>query len=117
MFGLRFGELLVIGVIALVFIGPKKLPGVARTLGKGMREFQNATRGLMDQTQEAMRTEDQDEYGDFTKEEVEAAMKKAAEEDPNTFEADVVASSKSSPEANKDENMSQKDDENKKNLS
>ena len=49
MFGLGFAEILVILVIALVFIGPKRLPGLARTLGKGLREFQNATRGIMEQ--------------------------------------------------------------------
>lgn len=46
MFGLGVGEVLVILVIALVFIGPKKLPELAKGLGKGMREFQNAMRGI-----------------------------------------------------------------------
>jgi sec-independent protein translocase protein TatA len=49
MFGLGFGELLVIAVIALIFIGPKKLPELAKGLGQGMREFQNASKGLTDQ--------------------------------------------------------------------
>lgn len=48
MFGLGVGEIIVILVIALIFIGPKKLPELARGLGKGMREFQNAARGLTD---------------------------------------------------------------------
>jgi TatA/E family protein of Tat protein translocase len=42
MFGLGGGELLLIGFMALIFIGPKKLPELARSLGKGIREFQNA---------------------------------------------------------------------------
>ena len=46
MFGLGIGEILVILVIALIFIGPKKLPELAKNLGKGMREFQNAMRGI-----------------------------------------------------------------------
>lgn len=33
MFDIGFSELLVIGVVALVVIGPERLPGVARTLG------------------------------------------------------------------------------------
>jgi len=49
MFGLGFGELLVIAVIALIFIGPKKLPELAKGLGQGLREFQNASKGLTDQ--------------------------------------------------------------------
>ena len=39
-------ELIVILVIALLVIGPKKLPDVARSIGKGLREFRNATSGL-----------------------------------------------------------------------
>ena len=46
MFGLVVGEIAVILIIALVFIGPKKLPELARTLGKGFREFQNAMKGI-----------------------------------------------------------------------
>lgn len=39
MFGLGFGEMLLILAVALVVIGPKKLPGLARTLGRGVAEF------------------------------------------------------------------------------
>lgn len=43
MFGIGIPELFVILVIALIFIGPSKLPDVARSLGRGMREFRRAT--------------------------------------------------------------------------
>ncbi len=55
MFGLGFGELLIILVIALIFIGPKKLPELAKGLGKGLREFQNATKGFSEQLDQAKR--------------------------------------------------------------
>ncbi|MEX0798733.1 MAG: twin-arginine translocase TatA/TatE family subunit [Bacteriovoracaceae bacterium] len=48
MFGLGVGEIVIILFIALIFIGPKKLPELAKGLGKGMREFQNAAKGLQD---------------------------------------------------------------------
>lgn len=48
MFGLGAGELLIIFVFALIFIGPKKLPELARGLGKGIREFQKAKDEMMD---------------------------------------------------------------------
>lgn len=51
MFGLGFGELIVIFLIALIFIGPKKLPELAKGLGKGIREFQNAAKGFTDDLQ------------------------------------------------------------------
>ena len=46
MFGLGFGELVLILLIALIFIGPKKLPELAKGLGKGIRDFQNAAKGM-----------------------------------------------------------------------
>jgi sec-independent protein translocase protein TatA len=55
MFGLGFGELLIILVIALIFIGPKKLPELAKGLGKGLKEFQNATKGFSEQLDQAKR--------------------------------------------------------------
>lgn len=48
MFGLGIGELVVIFIIALIFIGPKKLPELARGLGQGLKEFQNASKGFTD---------------------------------------------------------------------
>ena len=36
-------ELLLIGVIALIFLGPRKLPQMVRTIGKSMAEFRRAT--------------------------------------------------------------------------
>jgi len=35
-------HLLFIGVVALVVLGPKRLPGLARALGHGIREFREA---------------------------------------------------------------------------
>lgn len=52
MFGLGFGELIVIFLIALIFIGPKKLPELAKGLGKGIKQFQDAAKGLTDQMQD-----------------------------------------------------------------
>ncbi len=49
MFGLGFGEIVIILVLALLLFGPKKLPEVAKQLGKGMRDFQKATEDLKGQ--------------------------------------------------------------------
>jgi Tat protein translocase TatB subunit len=49
MFGLGMGELLVIMAIALIFLGPKRLPDVATSLGKAIRSFRKATRELSSQ--------------------------------------------------------------------
>jgi len=47
MFGLGAGELLLIFVIAILFLGPKKIPELAKGLGQAMREFQKARDEMM----------------------------------------------------------------------
>jgi len=42
---LGLGELVVIAVIALVVIGPRRMPAVARALGEAVRAFQEALKG------------------------------------------------------------------------
>jgi sec-independent protein translocase protein TatB len=43
MFGVGGPELLIICVVALIVIGPKKLPELLRSLGKGMAEFKRVS--------------------------------------------------------------------------
>jgi Tat protein translocase TatB subunit len=43
MFGIGFPELLLIMAVALIVLGPKRLPDIARALGRGLSEFKKAT--------------------------------------------------------------------------
>ena len=43
MFGIGMPEMLIILALALIIIGPKKLPDLAKSMGRAMREFKKAT--------------------------------------------------------------------------
>src|SRR5512142_2395338 len=58
MFGLGFGEIVIILVLALILLGPQRLPDVAKSLGKGLREFKKATDDLKDQCESELYAED-----------------------------------------------------------
>jgi sec-independent protein translocase protein TatB len=55
MFDIGWGELIVIGVVALIAIGPKELPTVLRTMGQWMGKIRRMASEFQGQFQEAMR--------------------------------------------------------------
>ncbi|MEA2659178.1 MAG: hypothetical protein QOF64_1774 [Candidatus Binatota bacterium] len=83
MFGIGMPELLLILGLALIVLGPKKLPELARALGKGMAEFRRATDELKDEFRQ-MEREIDDSSSEVSKDEpliesrVEPAVSKPA---------------------------------------
>lgn len=71
MFGIGMPELLVILGLALIILGPKKLPDIARGLGRAMREFKRASDEMRDSLQEE--TRDLEEVKDTIVEEMAQA--------------------------------------------
>ena len=45
-FNIGFPELIIVLVIALIVLGPKRLPEVGRSLGRGMKEFKDSVSGF-----------------------------------------------------------------------
>jgi Tat protein translocase TatB subunit len=72
MFGIGFPELVVILVVALIVLGPERLPEVARTLGKGLAELRRATSGL---------TEELNNARNFLEQETQSATQEAAKQE------------------------------------
>lgn len=61
MFGIGFQEMLIILVVVLIFFGPKRLPDLAKSLGKGIAEFKKASEEVRKGIDEAVREEETDE--------------------------------------------------------
>ncbi len=55
MFDISWSELLIIGIVALIVIGPKELPGALRTLGQWMSKIRRMASEFQGQFQDAMR--------------------------------------------------------------
>src|SRR5689334_16600145 len=68
MFGMGMGELIVILIVALLVLGPDKIPDAAKAIGKGMRELRKHSRGLQE-------TLEQDEQLSSTVREIKSALR------------------------------------------
>lgn len=52
--GFGWQELILVLLIAMLLFGAKRLPEIARSMGKSMREFKDATKGLADDVKSGM---------------------------------------------------------------
>ena len=77
MFGIGIPEIIIIAAVALIFIGPDKLPGVLRSIGKGLVEIKRATSDVRSTMQNEMQK---------IEEEIELSeVRKSAEDFSNEF--------------------------------
>ena len=53
-------EILLIMLVILIFFGPKKIPDLARGLGKGLREFRKASQEIRDDIEKELKIEAKD---------------------------------------------------------
>jgi len=94
MFGISMPELLVVFVVALLVLGPKRLPEVARVLGRGLAEFRRATADITGELRDAK---------EMIEKEAEGAAQ-AASAEPKPPESDVP-SRPAAKEATADETL------------
>lgn len=68
MFGIGWHELVLILAVALIFIGPKKLPDLAKSLGRALAEFKKATNDFKESiSMDSTLNEVKDEFKDMGK--------------------------------------------------
>ncbi|HLQ75934.1 MAG TPA: twin-arginine translocase TatA/TatE family subunit [Terriglobia bacterium] len=67
MMGLGVPELLIIGVIALLIFGPKKLPELGKGLGKSIRDFKDAMSEKDQPENEQAKNKEQDKHETVSK--------------------------------------------------
>ena len=89
-----WGELLIILIVALLVVGPEKLPLYARKTARFVRNFQKVTTGLTSQISKAINLEDEEDgkASDFKKDLIE--VKKSLEKDVADLRATLDAQSK-----------------------
>lgn len=100
MFGIGMPELLLILVVALVVLGPKRLPEVARVLGRGLAEFRRATSDLTDELRNAqimLEEEARQATQEARRKEVAAAIAKQPKPPPEALPQDALQGASAAP--------------------
>jgi TatA/E family protein of Tat protein translocase len=94
MFNVGPAEIIVILLIALIVFGPKRLPEIGKTVGKGLREFRQATQGVKDELSLSLSDdEDDDEPQPTTNTGVSTSTGASTETSPTAPTADGAAPS------------------------
>ena len=81
-------ELIVVLIIALIVLGPQRLPDVARSLGRGMREFRSALDRPDEEDEEAK--EDEPVPSEEPEETLDRYQKEADSSEPSSSSRDLV---------------------------
>jgi len=78
MFGIGGGELIIIVIIAFIFLGPEKFPGIAKSFGKSLRNFKDTGSEIKKTIYEEVKNSDIDKISIVK--DLQSEIKKAKEE-------------------------------------
>ena len=83
MLGIGMQEIVIILIVALIIIGPKKLPDLARALGRAMGEFRRAADDLKDNLDmDGMKAEKEKLMREITQNQLNLKKKSEADKPP-----------------------------------
>ncbi len=108
MFGIGTWELMLVLILALIVLGPTKLPGIAKSLGKGYAEFKRAAQELRDSIDGEVNISDFKESINDAKRSLETDIEF---EDMDEYEDDTDLDTKEISSSSFHENDQQNDDE------
>ena len=106
MFGIGMPEMILILAVALIVIGPKKLPDLAKSLGKAMGEFKKATSDLKESMQiDTELKEVKTAFNDIGRDDQKETDKNTGDADGKPFDATVPDETPEAAKTEKDDAM------------
>src|SRR6056297_2826460 len=88
MFGIGTTELMVIFIVAIIVIGPTKLPELAKTLGKAMGEFKRVSNDVKSTIETEMDHEEEKKETSKAKKEIETKKSSGSNKESESAQAD-----------------------------